>query len=581
MKKIIILLITLFFTNTAFAENFYIEDYNVNLNVNEDKSVNVTEDIQVYFTSPSHGIYRKIPYKNADISNIRVNKEFTRSISNSELNLRIGNPDIMVKGAQNYRISYNYNIFDNENEFYFNIIGTEWPVIIKHAAFNVTMPKDFDFSKAGLSIGKYGTAGFVDRAVYSKKGNILYGETTELLKAREGITLRIEVPEGYFIGAKNTKKQNTIIGIIILTLIPFLIWFKYGKDEHVTPVVTFYPPKEINSIEAELVFKEKASTRGLVALLIELADKGYIQIDDRPQDNNFSITKVKEYDGQNRIEKLFLEALFKNSQSSVSLKTLETSSTFYRRCEEIITLCNKNRSSYFEKSSLSFINKFIVTSCLFGLFILTLSAAANYNFYINPDNYILFLFPIFAIFMLCVKQFHPFLIIWALGFGGIPLSILCMEFGLNTKELPVICTGITGIIISLICLKQMAKKNRLGQQVLSQLLGLKKFIEVAEKHRLESLVKENPSYFYNILPYAYILGVSDKWIKQLESIMTANPDWYRGSRFNTDRFNRFTSKMHSVSIPSTANGGIQTSSSSGGGGGFSGGGHGGGGGGSW
>lgn len=579
MKKIILLLIALFFTNIAFAENFYIEDYNVNLNVNEDKSVNVTEDIQVYFTSPSHGIFRTIPYKNATITNINVNKEFSHSISNSELTLKIGSPDIMVNGAQTYRINYNYNIYDNKNEFYFNIIGTEWPVEIKHAAFNIKMPKDFDFSKAGLSIGKYGTVGFVDRASYSKKGNTLYGETTQPLRTGEGITLRIELPNNYFVQGTNFRQLNTIIGILVLTLIPFLIWYIYGKDEHVTPIVTFYPPKDINALEAELILKENASTKGLVALLIELADKGYIEIDDHPKDNNFAITKIKEYDGNSKIEKEFLAALFENAHSSVSLKTLETSSSFYKKCENIVNLCNRKKSSIFEASSLSFGKKFLICICLLGLILLTLYASTNYNLNISPDYLFLFLFPTIAIFVLFSKPFHPFKVIWALGFGGIPLLILIPMLGCSTQALPVIFAGIAGIVIASICLTQMAKKNQLGQKLMAKLLGLKKFIEVSEKHRLESLVEQNPSYFYNILPFAYILGVSDKWIAQLESIMTENPDWYKGNRFNSQRFNRFASKMNSVSIPSTTNGGIKTSSS--GGGGFSGGGHGGGGGGSW
>ena len=118
------------------------------------------------------------------------------------------------------------------------------------------------------------------------------------------------------------------------------------------------------------------------------------------------------------------------------------------------------------------------------------------------------------------------------------------------------------------------KKSKLGQKIMAELLGLKKFIEVAEKHRLESLVEENPNYFYDILPYAYILGVSEKWINKLEQIIPVSSEWYRGNRFR-----KFSNNMHSAAIPTTSNGGIR--SSSGGGGGHSGGGHGGGGGGSW
>ena len=155
----------------------------------------------------------------------------------------------------------------------------------------------------------------------------------------------------------------------------------------------------------------------------------------------------------------------------------------------------------------------------------------------------------------------------------------------QTNVLQIIC-GMIGICVTIVCYIQLPQLNFHGQVIKGQLLGLKKFIQVAEKNRLEMLVEENPEYFYDILPYAYILGVSDKWIKQFESIVTLDPKWYVGKTFSSRTFNAFASSMQSATVPSLTNGGIQKSSggthfSSGGGGGFSGGGSGGGGGGSW
>lgn len=591
MKKIFLTILIVFanfvFSNTAFAENFYIENYEVNLKVNEDRSVQVTEDIDAQFTKSSHGIFRTIPYKNARISNVQVNNNYNLSYGNSELTIKIGDPDKYVYGKQHYNIQYLYTILDTNNEFYFNIIGTEWPVRIENASFTVKMPKDFDFAKTGLSIGKYGTVGFNKTAVINKERNYLYGEITQPLEPYNGMTLRIEVPKDYFTNGEKIKKakMTTIAGIIILTLLSYALWFFFGKDAHITPVVTFYPPKDTNVMDAELIYKEKVSTNGLVALLIELAGKGYIQIKDSPADKNFSITKIKEYDGKNQIEKLFLTHLFANCASSVTFKTLSTSSTFYVRCEELLKLCStKGSESFYESPNIAFLNSFVIGIFTLGIILFTIFSLCNYTIpQISSDLAPLILFPIIAIIVITTGK-NPFLIIWGLFFGGIPAAILLSEANCSFQLSPVVCLGIAGIIISIICRKQISKKNKRGQAVMSELVGLKKFLEVAEKRRLESLVEENPSYFYDILPYAYILGVSDKWIKKFESIMNTNPDWYTGSDFNAERFHRFTSDMHSTTIPSVANGGISprsSSSSSHGGGGHSGGGHGGGGGGSW
>ena len=105
------------------------------------------------------------------------------------------------------------------------------------------------------------------------------------------------------------------------------------------------------------------------------------------------------------------------------------------------------------------------------------------------------------------------------------------------------------------------------------------------------------------MPYAYVFGLSNKWIKNFEDLPVYAPEWYRGA----DRMDAFDYYMmgrmmsdcnasvnNSIVIPSSSggSGGGWSSGGSGGGsswsggggfsgGGFSGGGSGGGGGGGW
>ena len=509
---------------------------------------------------------------------MQVNNSYSTSYENSELNLKIGNSDIYVNGRQDYNIKYRYTILDTKNEFYFNIIGTEWPVKINNAKFTVTMPKDFDFNKAGLSIGEYGTAGFKDNAFYQKKGNSIYGEITKPLAPYNGITLRIKVPENYFTNGENIKKLRKIaLGIILFsTLITFSLWFKYGKENHITPVVTFYPPENINSLEAELVYKENATSYGLVALLVELAGKGYIKIETIKDSKDFAITKIKEYDGENSVEKKFLETIFANNISVTTTKKLQTSTTFYQECPIILGLCVAKWTNFFKNNLLSNLITFL---CIIISAFLTLSSLFSYD--LTPLLTPAASFVVLGLFLFSFSGGNLGIIFFSGIFNLIALFIIISESGfqIDSAQLPIVFTGLICITISSICLKNNTKKNKHGQEIMSQLLGLKKFIEVAEKRRLEALVEEDPNYFYNILPYAYILGVSKKWIEKLENIIPINPDLY-----NYDGFNKFTDEMYNATIPTTANGGIRegsSPSSSSGGGGYSGGGHGGGGGRSW
>lgn len=127
----------------------------------------------------------------------------------------------------------------------------------------------------------------------------------------------------------------------------------------------------------------------------------------------------------------------------------------------------------------------------------------------------------------------------------------------------------------------MPKRTAYGNEMLGKIRGFKRFLETAEKPQLEKLVQQNPEYFYNILPYTYVLGVSEKWISQFETIALKAPDWYDSTNdFNIHNFGNFmntTMKYTTVAMVSSPS----SSSGSSSGGGSSGGGSGGGGVGSW
>ena len=117
-----------------------------------------------------------------------------------------------------------------------------------------------------------------------------------------------------------------------------------------------------------------------------------------------------------------------------------------------------------------------------------------------------------------------------------------------------------------------------------RLLGLRTFIEKAELDRLERLVEENPSYFYRVLPFAYVFGLTDTWAKKFETLAVPEPEWWYGGYYDTYMPMYMVHSM--TRCMDDAMGEVYknmstTQGTSSSGGGFSGGGFGGGGGGSW
>ena len=567
------------FAFAAYAENFYIENYEVIVDVSATRKVHVKEIITAYFTNPSHGIIRDLPTASSMISDVTVSEPFSRFYENGMLKLRIGNPNVLVSGQQIYKIEYNHQIYSNKNEFYYNLIGTGWNVSINKVRFYVRMPDKVDENKVGLSIGRYGTQGFSGGAEFSVEGNQIWGQTFQNLWPHHAITLRVEVPEGYFANTQSKWINFVWLGLLCCTLFSFLTWYQYGKDEHVTPVVTFSPPKEITPLDAELIMRENISDKGLIALLVKLANDGYLKI--RSEKRRFTLYEFQEYKGDNKAERDLLNLLQRQAKKGlVTDDELKSSSSFYNGWSNLrnktITKTDINR--YYEKSSTSGWRKFIMSFYMGGNMLLTLFAVFNYN--ISPDMFAM-LFPLFFMVLWCslaIKSGGLFNIIVGIFIclcsGAQMLAQIYFD---NPSQ---VVMGLCCFVMTWVCYAQMMKPNVNGRLLKGKLLGLKHFIEVAEKKKLEMMVEQNPQYFYKILPYAYILGVSDVWIKQFAGIAVPQPEWAGDDAFNISNFGNFTRGFVASTAPSVANGGISRSSSSGGGG-FSGGGFGGGGGSSW
>ena len=150
-------------------------------------------------------------------------------------------------------------------------------------------------------------------------GRVITGRYNGVLNAGEALTVRLELPEGYFTATSYNPDFMTVASFalpVLLALLAVLIWTKYGRDEKAVETVEFYPPAGFNSAEVGFLYKGKAEANDAVSLMIYLANKGYIGIEEFEErslfakNKAFKLTKLKEYDGDNANERLFLTGLF-------------------------------------------------------------------------------------------------------------------------------------------------------------------------------------------------------------------------------------------------------------------------------
>lgn len=593
----------------SYESGYYINSYDINMVVNENNTLLITENIGVYFNQSKHGIFRKIPINNivvrqdgtkshirTQISDINVNNQFNVYKENGYTVIKIGNPNKYVSGQKNYEISYLYNLGKdkekNYDELYFNLIGYEWETSIENVSFTISMPKEFDSSKLGFASGSYGETEY--NVEYTINENVISGIYTKKINPGEALTVRLELPEGYFVGAGLDVSFVSILAIIlpiVFLIITFILWRKFGKDEKHVETIEFYPPAGFNSTEVAYLYKGKVEDKDIVSLLIYLANKGYIKIveDENGVDDAFKIIKLKDYDGDNYYESQFMSGLFKRKTKTPEVTLEELKYEFYKTIQRIRQKISsrENREKIFYKTN--FLRNFLIVLMIITSYLLiSVEPIMNYDPNMLPFG---LLFPAvgFIIYFILLKQksLIPkiFGTIWFCGFSLVPFAIFVIPAILNeTIYIVAYLLGISCTICMIILLSLMPKRNQYGLEMLGKISGFRTFLEQVEKDKIEALINENPTYFYDILPYAYVLNVSDKWIKKFEVIAVEPPDWYEGhSTFTITRFGYFVDSTMS-SATRTMSATPSSSGSSGGGfsgGGFSGGGSGGGGGGAW
>ncbi len=610
---------------------YVIDSFDVNIKVNENNTFDIEETIDAYFNIPKHGIYREIPLVNnvvrldgttsrnrAKVTNVLVSDKFSNSFESGYINIKIGSENETLTGNKKYMISYNYDIGKdrarNYDELYFNIIGDGWDTVIGNITFTITMPKDFDETKLGFSSGKYGSTDS-SKITYIVKDNVITGKYNGILNPGEAISVRLELPEGYFINAGYKTNYVTYLFYIVPIvglIVSIILWYLYGKDDLVVETVEFYPPEGLNSLEIGQLYKGKATSEDVTSLLIYLANKGYIKInevDGKGKKDNFEIIKLKDYDGNNYCEKEFLSGLFKNKcDSSANLSSFveggesknvlnedvtkvtkkELKNKFYKTTDKILKNinCQGNRDKIFVKNKLFniMIFMFIIISVLF-IVMLPSYEYGGWNGFMKVIYIVVLITPFYVvgfrssggkIFKIFWLSYVSIVSLWFFYTSALMYALISEPIFLWGFIIGLLC-----IIGMIICLKNMRRRTKYGNEMYGKIKGFKTFLETAEKENLERLVMQDPTYFYNILPFTYVLGVSKKWIKKFESISLQAPDWYSSS--NNFTINSFSSFMNDTmkSTGSAMTPGSSSGSGGSSGGGSSGRGSGGGGGGSW
>ena len=608
-------------------EGFDINKHVVEMEVHEDGSVLVTETLTVEFSSKLHGIYFDIPKKynmRWELNGETINKSYTfpvhrvKVLSNQEkdisnysnyVRIKLGSGSVYMNpgDVETYKVQYEIITRDLElngiQMLFMNIISGKWNTDIHNVEFTIQMPKAFDRdrllfdSPAGITSTSTGPFNVV------VSGNTITGSYTETMHPGDALTVQLTLGNDYFkfVGSDHYRLISVLVSGAV-TILMTILFYVFGKDDPLVETVEFHAPAGTTSAEVGVIIDGVANDGDVISLILDWGRRGLITITD-DKEEGLILEKKNELESTHRsYESIMFSKLFEK-EDKVKVDSLKNK--FYRtvqRTEERLDkyFRSKDKKLYTESSEAMQ----VLFAMLSALPIVIVTAMVHGHYYYDWFLTILLCaFEAVSIIMLAALLIHmenkKYVHKWytkTLLFivCGILFAIPCIMMiyivrALKTSPLYAVITILLNILV-LVETVYMKKRTDYCNEVLGQVVGLRNFIIVAEEDRLKELVKENPYYFYDILPFAYALGLTNVWNEHFKNLTIQPCEWYHTYEANSPYYmhNSLQSHMHAMERtmttppPSeTSSGGYSFSSGGSSGGGFSGGGFGGSSGGGW
>jgi hypothetical protein len=527
------------------------------------------------------------------------------------------------------------DLIPDYDSIYYDFLPHEWATPIEKSTVTVTLPgADTDVSGAEFIAGASGAA---DVRAFKSGAPVIDAENdtvtitaalTHMLALKEGMTFLLVLPEGFFAGELTDHGVYVFMWMVILVplVILFLLWFLFGHGLRIVEPVEFYPPEGLNPAAIGYLVDGKVDDKDLLSMILFWASQGYLTIEE-PEKEKFLLRRTeKDLGDMDLITWDLFDALFHFSDTvDIGKRNKKFIWAMRDVRRELIAEYDKSTGGLFEGkprwprvlgvfvAMIPFIG-YHMTSSLLGTGWESTMVVGNVLFILLMAFVLGFVVSLLYAFRFFLAQLRFLWIFILLPVTPSVLSLLAwLPRSLASGELSpsgfiALCASLVSTAVCIYISFHVQRKTDYYSILLGRIKGFKNFIKTAEMDRLRVLFDDDPEYFYHILPYAWVFGLSDKWAEKFEKLAAAAPSWYAG--YYDGRIFTTSSLTHSLrryekkaagrfsSVPMIARAGslfsgVSVSSSGGGGsfsggggsfsggGGSSGGGSGGGGGGSW
>ena len=532
-------------------------DFHADIYIKMDGKISVTEYITVYVDNKDilRGIIRNIPVSRLDskgkIRQLPIEViSLKRNGQSSGYSLRSIYPDrnfkerliyagssetILEKGIHQYELVYetscnvgnnmrgHITFFDEYAELYWNVMGGDGIYSFERTSATVYLP-----GVDAIQWSCYtGVPGSTEQA-YVCDGNESAPtfRVSRALNPDEGFSVAVAFPrdvidipiEFDILWEDNINRIKGVIYIFILFIIMFIMWLIFCQGARVPAIIPqFSAPNGWSAEKVSYLYKHGFGKKTFTVAILQMAVRKAIGIESRKLfkgDNTYVLTNncIKTHDDNGQIIK---RQPLSNEQQTIFAKLFSFTSFG----------SNEDRNKRIELSKLNEIR---------------LTDARN-----SLCKSISELIPVERLYTVkyrCNLTALIFALLFCVMFVG--------SYNLDVDDISsLFIVPIILLTMMFVFILKVRSLTPFGAKVKAELEGLKMYIGKAEKRWLNVMMppEKTPEHFEEMLPYAFALGVENKWCDKFHDVLKRcdyKPSWYSDS--DLDMSNISYTISHSV-----------------------------------
>lgn len=315
-----------------------------------------------------------------------------------------------------------------------------------------------------------------------------------------------------------------LLGVFIAACVIIDLVSAARKNRVIKPV-EFFAPKGCSPIDVALVYSARRVKANALftPLLLYWADQGYVNVEE--DGRGLKITKLKPFPPFFRsgrvnektydVELTLFKTMFPTPKDD-TFYTLAARKSVNESYDKAMEECQKLSRAVIGKKGrwYSLIMKGAAALLTFLIGILM-------SVYLSTPMAMIMLFPIIGVVLMKFLPAPayarvPFFLVW----GGVPLLCAIFLMPMPTSFRIVLGASVLTLALTVFVFGEYVDfRGEEELQIYGKVCSFKRFLVLADKDRLEKLVEDYPDYFYDVLPYFYVFGITKKMKRKFDRII--------------------------------------------------------------